>query len=414
MRQRLALLACASAPLLLAACGGGGDSPTATAPAPAAAGAPVVALSVLPAPTLPPAALPIGSGLFDCRNLRIGAVEIDSVRVPSGAACVLDGTGLIGSIIVEPGAVLDARNVRVRGNVQADGATAVLIAGNSAITGSVQLVQGGAATLVNAQVGGDLQIAANRGALLAQDNRVTGNVQVEDNTGGVTLNANVIGGNLQCKQNQPAPTGSGNRAAALQDQCANLAPAATPPTPVPPTPPVTPPPTLPPLANPPAGGTVTCRDASLGAVNVDTVVVPANARCTLTGTRLIGSLLVEQGAQADVRDAVINGNVQAERATRVAIAGASRIGGSVQIVQSGAAIVDGATITGDIQLTGNAGMQWLQANRVGGSVQVNENRGGALLYDNRIVGNLQCGQNQPAPDGRGNSAALKEGQCEAL
>jgi hypothetical protein len=51
---------------------------------------------------------------------------------------------------------------------------------------------------------------------------------------------------------------------------------------------------------------------------------------------------------------------------------------------------------------------------VGGNLQINENRGGALLFDNRVNGNLQCGQNQPAPDGRGNTAALKEGQCAAL
>jgi hypothetical protein len=413
MRQRLALLACASAPFLLAACGGG-DSPNSAAAPPSAGANPATALSLAPAPSLPPAAIAPGTGLFDCRNQSIGAVDIDSVRVPSGAACVLDGTGLIGSILVERGAVLDARNVRVGGNVQAEGAAAVLIAGNSAVTGSVQLVQGGAATLTNVQVRGDIQLFANRGALLLHDSRVTGNVQVEDNTGGVMLTNNAINGNLQCKQNLPVPIGSGNRAAALQDQCANLAPAVTPPTPVPPTPPVTPPPALPPLPSPPAAGTVTCRDASLGAVNVDTVVVAANARCTLTGTRLIGSLHLEQGAQADLRDAVINGNVQAERAARLAIAGATRIGGSVQIVHSGVATIEGATVTGDIQLTANSGLAWLQANRVGGNVQVNENRGGALLYDNRIVGNLQCGQNQPAPDGRGNSAALKEGQCAPL
>jgi hypothetical protein len=43
-----------------------------------------------------------------------------------------------------------------------------------------------------------------------------------------------------------------------------------------------------------------------------------------------------------------------------------------------------------------------------------ENLGGALLYTNRIVGNLQCKQNQPAPDGSGNIAALKEDQCVGL
>jgi len=412
MRQPHLLLAGAGAALFLTACGGGDSAAPDALPAPA--GTATTALSIHPAPSLPVATAVPATGLFDCRNQSIGAVEIDSVRVPSGAACVLEGTGLIGSILVEPGAVLDARSVRVRGNLQADGAAAVLVAGNSAITGSVQLKQGGAASIINAHIGGDLQFTAQHGALLAQGNRITGSLQAVDNLGGITLNQNLINGNLQCKQNRPAPTGSGNRAASLEDQCANLVPATAPPAPVPPTPPVTPPPSLPPLVNLPAGGTVTCRDASLGAVAIDTVVVPANAGCTLAGTRLIGSLRIEPGARADARDVTIGGNLQAERAARVAIAGTSRIGGSVQIVQSGAATLDGAAVRGDIQLTANTGLLWLQANRVGGNLQVNENRGGALLYDNRIDGNLQCGQNLPAPDGRGNSAALKEGQCTGL
>jgi hypothetical protein len=49
-----------------------------------------------------------------------------------------------------------------------------------------------------------------------------GNIQLEDNTGGITLNSNVTNGNLQCKQNQPAPVGSGNRAALKEDQCQSL------------------------------------------------------------------------------------------------------------------------------------------------------------------------------------------------
>lgn len=418
MRQTLKTAVLAAAPFMLAACGGGGDGPAAPAPSSApAAGAPVTALTVTlpPAPVLPAAAIPPGSGTFTCRGVRIGAIDLDTVVVPAGALCVLDGTALRGSLQVESGAVVDARNLRATGSVQAQGAAAVLIGGNSTIGGSVQLAQGDRATLLNAQVAGDIQITAQRGAVLVQDNRVGGNVQLEDNRGGVTVNTNVATGNLQCKQNLPPPIGTGNRAAQLQDQCAQLTAPSGPANPGVPTPPVTPPPQLPPPATPPQpGGSFTCSNVALGAIAIDTVVVPANARCTLTGTRLIGSVIVEPGAALDARDAVIGGNLQAERAARVALTGASRVTGSVQLVQSGPVTVDGAQVTGDIQATANSGLVWLQNTRVGGNVQINENRGGALLFDNRIVGNLQCGQNQPAPDGRGNSAALKEGQCVGL
>jgi hypothetical protein len=395
--------------LFLAGCGGG-DSGSAT-PAPATPGVTTRA-SLPPAPALPAAVVPAGANTFECRNVRIGAVEIDSVNVPAGAICVLDGTGLAGNLTANRDAVADARNVRIRGSVQADGAASVTLAGTSAVTGAVQIKQGGAANVLNAQIGGDLQLTQNRGALLAQDNRVTGNIQVEQNTGGVALIANLANGNLQCKENQPAPTGADNRAAQLEGQCAALAPAA-PPAPAP-VPPGTTPPTLPPAPTPIGSGTFVCSNVAIGAVSIDTVSVPAGARCVLDGTQLIGSILVEAGGEVAARNIRVNGNLVGDRAARIVLDGSSRVGGSVQVKEGGPVTVAGADITGDIQVTKNAGLAWLQNNRVGGNVQVMENLGGALLYTNRIVGNLQCKQNQPAPDGSGNTAAQKEDQCVGL
>jgi hypothetical protein len=220
-RIRIAATAALIPVAFLAACGGGSSSDVGSGQSPAGAVAGVKA-SLSPAPLLPLAMIPTGANTFECRNVRIGAVETDTVSVPAGAMCVLDGTGLAGSLLVSTGAVVDARNVRVSGNVQADSAASVTVAGDSMVTGSVQIKLGGAANLLNVRVGGDLQLFANRGALLAQDNRVTGNVQVDDNTGGVTLIGNVANGNLQCKQNLPAPDGSGNTAALKEDQCITL------------------------------------------------------------------------------------------------------------------------------------------------------------------------------------------------
>jgi hypothetical protein len=38
----------------------------------------------------------------------------------------------------------------------------------------------------------------------------------------LTFNSNTITGNMQCKENRLAPTGSGNTAAIKEDQCAAL------------------------------------------------------------------------------------------------------------------------------------------------------------------------------------------------
>jgi hypothetical protein len=47
-------------------------------------------------------------------------------------------------------------------------------------------------------------------------------MQVFQNTGGVRLLNNRIAENLQCKENDPPPTGSGNIAGDKEDQCAGL------------------------------------------------------------------------------------------------------------------------------------------------------------------------------------------------
>ena len=51
---------------------------------------------------------------------------------------------------------------------------------------------------------------------------IGGSLQAVKNTGGLSINNNTIDGNLQCKENQPAPTGSGNTAALKTDQCRAL------------------------------------------------------------------------------------------------------------------------------------------------------------------------------------------------
>jgi hypothetical protein len=162
------------------------------------------------------------SGNVTCDGLRIGAVTLDTVIVPANASCVLEGTRLIGSIIVNPGATLNASGVQVNGNLQADGAAQAVVSGTSSFGGSVQIKQGFGASVTGARITGDLQIDAMRGPVTASANAIGGSLQAVGNTGGLALSANRMGGNLQCKENQPAPTGSGNVASAKEDQCRAL------------------------------------------------------------------------------------------------------------------------------------------------------------------------------------------------
>ena len=155
-----------------------------------------------------------------CRG-TLGAITVDNLRVPQNATCKLNGTLVKGTIKVERNATLNARGVRVVGNVQAENAKNVVVTNSSRVGGSVQVKQGGAAAVTSSQITGDIQYDANTRYLKANSNNVGGSIQVVGNSGGAEIFRNVINGNLQCKENRPAPTGGGNVVGGnKEDQCA--------------------------------------------------------------------------------------------------------------------------------------------------------------------------------------------------
>ena len=158
---------------------------------------------------------------FRCTG-AVGAVALDNLFVPDGASCVLDRTRLNGSIVVGRGATLRASGVSVNGNVQAEGAAFVGVAGRSMIGGSVQIVQGGGGSIERSRINGDVQFESNTGPVAAAGNTIGGSLQAFQNMGGATFNNNRMNGNMQCKENIPAPTGSGNVSPSKEDQCARL------------------------------------------------------------------------------------------------------------------------------------------------------------------------------------------------
>lgn len=154
-----------------------------------------------------------------CRG-TIGAQTVDNLRVPDGASCTLQGTTVKGTIKVESDATLKAYDVRVIGNVQAEDARRVIVAQGSRVGGSVQVVQSGVAKVLGSRVNGDILFDENNGLNAARNNFIGGQMQAFQNTGGVKIYDNRIEGNLQCKQNDPRPVGSGNVVDGnKEDQC---------------------------------------------------------------------------------------------------------------------------------------------------------------------------------------------------
>lgn len=166
-------------------------------------------------------AVPAAAEEFDCTGTLTNP-ELDNVRVPDGATCVISGGYLNGNIVVGNRARLTTSNLSVNGNVQAEGFSLVRLDPGTRVGGSVQLKQGGTVRLTSIDVDSDVQLDANRGRITAARNRIDGNMQIVGNSGGVVLNRNRIAQSLQCKENSPPPTGSGNMAGDKEDQCSAL------------------------------------------------------------------------------------------------------------------------------------------------------------------------------------------------
>jgi hypothetical protein len=157
-----------------------------------------------------------------CRG-TIRSKTLDNVKVPKGKSCTLKGTKVKGTVKVKGGARLEAINVNVIGNVQGENARNVIIRKNSRVGGSVQVVQGKKAKVASSSVKGDILYDEQAGEVVVRATTVGGNVQAFQNDGGVAIKGNVIDGNLQCKENNPRPTGGNNKVkGSKEDQCKKL------------------------------------------------------------------------------------------------------------------------------------------------------------------------------------------------
>jgi hypothetical protein len=184
----------------------------------------------------------------------------------------------------------------------------------------------------------------------------------------------------------------------------------------------------------------------IGAIDVDNVVVPAGATCTLNGTRVKGNIKVEPRARRLTANRVtVGGSIQADGAGAVRVLQGSVVEGDVQVKKgtgtgdSGAWVVRQTTIGGDAQFEENGGRRspGIENSIVDGDIQVFKQRGGGdpiLVRENRVGENLQyflnrragnislnnirqalqCKENTPPPTGGGNTAGEKEGQCAGL
>lgn len=153
----------------------------------------------------------------------LGDVEIDG-NVLIAAPCTMTGTVVKGNVHLYAGGSLVARDISVDGNIQAENAFEVDVAG-SEIGGSIQLddLVGDVTRITDNSVDGNIQLKGNRPRLEVAGNTVNADIQAFSNSGSIDISDNVVDGNLQCKSNDPAPTGGNNTVQGnKEDQCASL------------------------------------------------------------------------------------------------------------------------------------------------------------------------------------------------
>ena len=171
----------------------------------------------------------------------LGEVEVRG-NLDITARCQLTGTSVRGNVTLFAGGSLIARDVSIRGNLEARRADFVAIEG-SEIDGNVTLEElvGDNSSIENTEIDGNVSLTSNRSGFELLNNEIGGNVKASDNTGGVSISGNSIDGNLECSGNTPAPTGLGNRVEKRsQGQCQNLRPQESTSSPPTPSSPVTP------------------------------------------------------------------------------------------------------------------------------------------------------------------------------
>lgn len=165
---------------------------------------------------------------------------------------------------------------------------------------------------------------------------------------------------------------------------------------------------------PPLTGDVSCVGLTIGALRLDNVDVPDNASCTLVGTIINGTLAVGANARLIAQNINITGDLTSDSAAVLSVSGTSAVGGTVQVQRGPGADLRDIAITGDLQIDAMTGPVYAFGNKVLGNLLATANRGKLILAGNQMGGAMQCTDDLPAPTGAGNIASLKQGQCAGL
>ncbi len=129
--------------------------------------------------------------------------------VPKNARCILTNVRVGGRLQLGEGSSLVASELTVDEDLEArDAAELVLTA--STIRGELRFERGATVTVRNSSIGRKVEIKGNRGAITVADNTIAEALKLEDNRLGPFSLLRNSSEKLECKENDPVPTGGGN------------------------------------------------------------------------------------------------------------------------------------------------------------------------------------------------------------
>jgi len=176
-----------------------------------------------------------------CTTTITGTTVKGNLDVPKGSICTLNGTTVTGNVTVE--GALQTCPASIHGNLQGNHAKWLAIGCGSSVGGDVQadhtlsfppvpISAFNENYLCNTTVGGNVQIQQSLTAapwdIGTEDEctggpaTVAGNLQFNNNNAASDISNNIVGGDLSCQNNVPAPTGSNDTAKQTSGQCAGF------------------------------------------------------------------------------------------------------------------------------------------------------------------------------------------------
>ena len=144
----------------------------------------------------------------------------DDFEIPRNITCVLTNVRIRGHLELREGARLVATGLIVGDHLKSNGAADLVLA-DSWIGGDLVLERGGSAAIRGTRVAKKLEIKSNFGTISVSDSEIEETLKLEDNRGGPFTLLRNTSEKLECKDNQPAPIGSGN-VANESGQCRGL------------------------------------------------------------------------------------------------------------------------------------------------------------------------------------------------